>query len=117
MLHVPLGFLRRLLAVGLAALFLIALLSLTPRSFTTSAQQPSDSKPSGSKHFILYQSAEGEMVCRAATREEGIQLDSVDPSRRGLRPINHLQSDRYAHRTSGAHTAALSGTNLTIILR
>jgi hypothetical protein len=133
MLHVPLSFLglparltsnrgvsryvRGLLAIGIAALLLLAPLSLAPRSFTVSAEQVSGSKPTGLNHFVLYQNADGEVVCRAATPAEGSQLDSINPSSRGLQQINHLQSDRYAHRTAKANAAALSGTNLTINLR
>jgi hypothetical protein len=105
-------FLRGLMAIGIAALLLLA-----PLSFTANSQQSSGSKASGFKHFVLYQNAAGEVVCRAATRAEGSQLDSINPSSQGLKPINHLQSDRYAHRTSKANAATLSGTNLTIILR
>lgn len=100
------------LAIGLAALLLFA-----PLCFSVSAQQISGSKASGFKHFVLYQNAAGEVVCRVATRAEGSQLDSINPSSQGLKPINHLQSDRYAHRTSKANAAPLPGTNLTIILR
>jgi len=81
------------------------------------AQQISGPKTSRLRHFLLYQNIAGEVVCRAATLDEGRQLDTIDPSNQGLRSINHLQSDRYAHRTSKANAAAVSGTNLTIILR
>ncbi len=133
MLHVPLSFfglparitsdrgvsryVRGLLAIGIAALLLIAPLSLAPRSFTVSAEQVSGSKPTGLKHFVLYQNAAGEVVCRAATLAEANELDKVDTSTQRLQQINHLQSDRYAHRGSKANGAALSATNLTIILR
>ena len=110
-------FLGRLVAIWIAALLLIVPLSLNPRDFTASAEQISGSKASGLNHFVLYQSASGEVVCRAATLDEGSQLDSINPSNQGLQQINHLQSDRYAHKTSNARTSAVSGTNLTIILR
>jgi len=117
MLRVPLQFLRGLLAFGIALLLLTAPLSLTPRSFTTRAQQISGSKPSGLNRFILYRNSAGEVACRAATPAERTQFDSINPSSQGLQPINHLQSDRYAHRNSRARSLAPSGTNLTIILR
>ncbi len=133
MLHVPLfsigtparitpnrivsQFLRRLVAMGIAALLLIAPLSLAPRSFSVRAQETSGSKPSGLNHFVLYQNSSGEVVCRAATPAEGSQLDNINPSSQGLQLINHLQSDRYAHRTSRARVTTISGTNLTINLR
>jgi hypothetical protein len=133
MLHVPLSrfgfaarmtstrvvsqFLRRLAAIGTAALLLIAPLGLTSGGFTARAQQISSTKPSGRKHFVLYQNPAGEVACRAATLAEAGELDKVDTSTQRLRQINHLQSDRYAHRRSKANGVALSATNLTIILR
>jgi len=109
--------LRGLLSIGIAALLLIAPLGFAPRSFTASAQHISGSKTSKLNHFVLYQDADGEIACRAATLAEAGELDKVDTSTQGLQQINHLQSDRYAHRTSRARTSSLSGTNLTIILR
>jgi len=133
MLHVPLSFLglsaritsnrgvsryvRGLLAIGIAALLLIAPLGLARVGFTASAQKISGSKTSTLNHFVLYQNTVGEVACRAATLSEAGELDKIDPSTQRLQQINHVQSDRYAHRTSRAHTSSLSGTNLTIILR
>src|SRR5258706_1747795 len=133
MLHVPLsrfGFaaritsprivsqrLRRLVAVGIAALLLAAPLGLASLSFSVRAQEASGSKPSGLNHFLLYQDSSGEVVCRTATPAEGIQLDKINPANQRLQQINHLTSDRYAHRTSKASTTTFSATNLTIVLR
>jgi hypothetical protein len=110
-------FLRGLMSIGVAALLLIAPFGFAPRSFNVSAQQISGSKTSARNHFILYQDTAGNVACRAATLAEASELDKGDTSIQGLQQINHLQSDRYAHRTSRARTSALSGTNLTIILR
>jgi hypothetical protein len=134
MLHVPLsrfGFaarmtsprivsrsLRGLMAMGIAGLLLISPLGLAaPFGFTASAEQSSDSKASRFNHFVLYRDSAGEVVCRAATLAESNQLDKINPSNQRLQPINHLPSDRYAHRTSKAGTTTFSATNLTIILR
>src|SRR6266403_1604706 len=109
--------LRGLLSIGIAALLLIAPLGFAPFRFTASAQKISSPKVSARKHFVLYQNPAGEVACRAATLAEASELDKIDPSTQGLHPINHRQSDRYAHRTTKANGAALSATNLTIILR
>ena len=109
--------LRRLAAMGIAVLLLIAPLGFAPSRFSVRAQGTSASKPSGLNHFVLYQDSSGEVVCRVATQAERTQLDKIDPSNQRLQPINHLPSDRYAHRTSRAGTTAFSATNLTIILR
>jgi len=109
--------LRGLLSIGIAALLLIAPLGFAPFRFTASAQKISSPKVSARKHFVLYQNPAGEVACRAATLAEASELDKGDTSIQGLQQINHLQSDFYAHRTSRARTSALSGTNLTIILR
>src|SRR5258706_1017518 len=109
--------LRGLVSIGIAALLLIAPFGFAPLSFNASAQKISSSKTSKLNHFVLYQNTAGEVACRAATLAEASELDKIDPSAQGLQQINHLQSDRYAHRTSRANGAALSATNLTIILR
>src|SRR5258706_2192611 len=109
--------LRGLLSIGIAALLLIAPFGFASRGFTASGQKISGSKTSTLNHFVLYQNPAGEVACRAATLAEASELDKIDPSTQGLHPINHLQSDRYAHRTTKSNGAALSATNLTIILR
>src|SRR6266404_1800546 len=109
--------LRGLLSIGIAALLLIAPFGFAPFRFTASAQKISSPKVSARKHFVLYQNPAGEVACRAATPAEASELDKGDTSPKGLQQINHLQSDRYAHRTTKANGAALSATNLTIILR
>src|SRR5260370_29891795 len=83
-------YVRGLLAIGIAALLLIVPLSLAPRSFAVSAEQISGSKPTGLNHFVLYQNADGEVVCRAATLAEASELDKVDTSTQRLQRINHL---------------------------
>src|SRR5258706_11297354 len=109
--------LRGLLSIGIAALLLIAPLGFASRGFTASGQKISGSKTSTLNHFVLYQNPAGEVACRAATLAEASELDKIDTSPRGLQQINHLQSDRYAHRRSKANGAALSSANLTINLR
>src|SRR5258706_9113422 len=96
MLHVPLsrfGFaaritsprivlqsLRCLVAVGIAALLLIAPVGLTSWGFTARAPQISSTKPSGRKYFVLYQDPAGEVACRAPTLSDAGQLDKIDTS-------------------------------------
>ena len=87
--------LRSVMALGLAAL-----LFLTPLSFQVSAQQSaSDPKMPAEDQFILYRSADGEVVCRAATLAEKREMRVVNP--KGLRQINHVQSDSYLQTTPG----------------
>src|ERR1700674_581399 len=96
-------FLHGLVSIGIAALLLISPFGLTPGGFTASAQKIAGSKTSKLNHFVLYQNPAGEVTCRAATLAEASELDKVNTSSQGLQPINHLQSDRYAHRNSRAN--------------
>ena len=85
--------LRAALGLSLAVLFLLA-----PFAFPTSAQSVSSPKETGFDYFVIYQNTAGDLVCRGATPAERRDFDRIDPSTQNLRPINHLQADRYAHR-------------------
>src|SRR5947207_9764627 len=105
---------RSVLALGLAALLFLA-----PLSFRVSAQETGDSsKPTQAQthQFTLYQDENGNVACREATLAERIQSESINPASQGLRQINHLKFDDYAH-SAKAQTGANGSTGLTIILR
>ena len=104
--------LRGALAIGLVVMFLFASLGST-----SSAEQLSNPEGSEFKYFILYQGPDGDLVCRGATLAEKGEFDRIDPSTQRLRPINHLEADRYAHRRARTSAAAVAAPNLTIILR
>jgi hypothetical protein len=63
--------------------------------------------------FIVYQGANGDTVCRDATKDETRALRSAR-SDAGLRQINHLKDEKSA--VAGANTVE-SATGLTIILQ
>jgi hypothetical protein len=63
--------------------------------------------------FIVYQGANGDTVCRDATKDETRALRSAT-SDSGLRQINHLKDEKSA--ASGANSVE-SATGLTIILQ
>jgi hypothetical protein len=107
-------FIRNVLVIGLAALLFLA-----PLSFPVSAQESSPSSKSvQTKRFTIYQDANGEVVCRAATLAERNQFERVDTSNQGLHQINHLKgiSNEISH-SANAQAGANAGTGLTIILR
>ena len=98
----------------LLAMILGSLLFLAPLSFNVSAAEPdSGSKAPARETFILYQDTTGEMVCREATLAEQREMQEVDP--KGLRPINHLQSDSFQQTTPGGENTL--PPHLTLILR
>jgi hypothetical protein len=107
---------RSVLALGLAALLFLA-----PLSFRVSAQETGDSsKPTQAQahQFTLYQDESGNVACRAATLEERIQSESINPASQGLRQINHLKREYTdnAH-SANVQTGANTGTGLIIKLR
>ncbi len=63
--------------------------------------------------FVIYQGANGDTVCRDATKDETRALRSAG-SDSGLRQINHLKDEKSA--ASGANTVE-SDTGLTIMLQ
>jgi hypothetical protein len=88
----PLAAQLKYIARGVVAMGLAAFLFLAPLSFLVSAQE-SDSPKSRSDrdHFIFYQNAAGEVVCRDATLEEQREMDGINPQ--GLQQINHLPTE------------------------
>ena len=105
----PLSFngprLRQILAVSLALIVFLPTLVLS-----VSAHAPLDT-PSDTDHFLLYQDANGDTVCRVATLAEARELDKINPT--DLRPINHLD----AISSKGGLRAEDLPSHLTIILR
>src|SRR6267142_3198372 len=84
---------RGIIALGLAALWFLALLSVPVR-----AQEPaSSSKVPAGDQFILYQNPDGEVVCREATQAERREMRSANPKL--LHQITHLQSNSYLQST------------------
>jgi hypothetical protein len=96
---------RQILAFGLVLIVFLPTLVLT-----VSAHAPIDT-PSDNDHFLLYQDANGDTVCRQATPSEARELDKINPT--DLRPINHLD----AISTKGGIRAEDLPSHLTIILR
>src|SRR5688572_25627008 len=62
-------------------------------------------------HFTIYRNDEGEIVCRAATKEE-VRQRQFDAERLGLRQINHLERGEAKEPKSDQ-----ANSGLTIILR
>jgi hypothetical protein len=103
--------LRGILALGLASLLFLA-----PLSFNVSAEQLDSGSNSSSKmpagdEFILYQDANGDVVCREATAEE---IPETDANPKGLRQINHLEPNSFLQTPAGENALP---AHLTIILR
>ena len=73
---------RRMLALALVVFVFLPTLTLT-----VSANAPAD-PPTEYEHFVVYQGADGNTVCREATLAEARELDKIKPV--GLLPINHL---------------------------
>ena len=97
---------RFLLAFGLTITVFIPTLVVT-----ASAHAPTDTT-SENDHFLLYEDANGDIVCRKATELEARELDKIKPT--DLRPINHL--DLMSDLKSGVKAQDLP-QHLTIILR
>jgi hypothetical protein len=99
---------------------LVALLSCLPFYVLAQSEVPVKSTKSHTftvfsdgGAFIVYQGANGDTVCRDATKDETRALRSAT-SDSGLRQINHLKDDKSA--AAGAN-AVESATGLTIILQ
>jgi Calx-beta domain-containing protein/uncharacterized protein DUF4214 len=92
------------------ALFLVLIVFLPTLVLSVSAHAPLDTS-SDNDHFLLYQDANGDTVCREATLAEAQELDKINPT--DLRPINHLD----AISTKGGIRAEDLPSHLTIILR
>jgi len=92
---------RPLLSLGL--LFAILVSFFGP---PVSQAQTSSKTPPPQEHFVLYQSSNGDTMCREATPAERVQLDKINP--RNLQPINHLDK--------GLGQGAEDGQHLTIHL-
>jgi hypothetical protein len=71
------------------------------------AQTTSPSIPEN-EHFLLYEAANGDMVCRAATPAERAELEKIIPG--NLQPINHTVKEREPS------TASHGAQHLKIIL-
>ena len=97
---------HHLLALGLVLAILLPTLVVS-----VSANVPIDTQFEND-HFLLYQDASGDTVCREATLLERRELDKINPT--GLQPINHL--DTNISKSGGAQATALPA-HLTIILR
>ena len=69
------------------ALALVVFVFLPTLTLTVSANSPAD-PPTEYEHFVVYQGADGNTVCREATLAEARELDKIKPT--GLLPINHL---------------------------
>ena len=69
------------------ALALVVFVFLPTLTLTVSANAPAD-PPTEYEHFVVYQGADGNTVCREATLAEARELDKIKPT--GLLPINHL---------------------------
>ncbi len=63
--------------------------------------------------FVMYQAPNGDTVCRDATLSESLAL-KADTSAKGLRQINHLESQKAGNGPSASESP---NANLTIILR
>src|SRR3954470_2536117 len=61
-----------------------------PAGYALSSDDPGDEAKSPNKRFTLYQDANGDLVCRAATPAEIREMENPDLSSLGMRPINHL---------------------------
>jgi hypothetical protein len=105
----PLSFisprLRQILALSLVLIVFLPTLAMS-----VSAHAPLDTS-SDQDHFLLYQDANGDTVCREATLSEARELDKINPT--DLRPINHLD----AISSKGGVRAEDLPSHLTIILR
>jgi len=75
---------RRILALALAVFVFLPTLTLT-----VSANAPAD-PPTEYEHFVVYQGADGNTICREASLAEARELDKIKPV--GLVPINHLNA-------------------------
>ncbi len=93
------------------ALTLILTIFLTSLGLTVSAQAHTSSSSSDIEydHFLIYQDANGDTICREASAAEGRQLDLINP--KNLRQFNHLDDNLRALSSDNAEGS------LTIILR
>jgi hypothetical protein len=104
--------LRNLLVLSLAALLFLA-----PLASTISAQQlaPGSKIPNGD-YFMIYQAANGDSVCRAATLAEQRELSKINTANLGMHPIAPARTE-YDSKAHADNATTYNDEPTKIILR
>lgn len=96
-------------------LILAIFLSSLGLAVSVQAQTSAGSKGNEFDHFLIYQSADGDTICREANAFERRELDQISP--KNLRQFNHLDTDLRAMSAMSTMQSDSAEGHLTIILR